>query len=103
MCKSSFDIVQWVGQLLQGIVVIVLLIIFIKVYEVDVAIIIVAALPLGTVAGKVPWLPTLKACITSSIAQGFLGVGGVVLGSLLSSSPSLSKLLVTVPSPSSVL
>ena len=68
MCQSGFDVVQWIGWLLLGIVVIIFLIVFIEVNEVGIAIIIVAVLPLRAVVGKMLLLSTLEACVVSYIA-----------------------------------
>ena len=139
MCKSSFNVFKGVIWLLWGAVVVVFLIIVVEVNEVG--IVVIASLPLWTVAGEVSLLPTLETCIVSHVSRWPLSVGhissggvsssptspivwsmgsvevhwdrlivhppwcigGVVLGLLLSLSSSLSKLLVTVPSSSSVL
>ena len=74
MCQSCFDVIQWVGQLLQSVVIIVLLIILIEVDKVGITIV-VASLSLGAVMGKVPLLSTLETCIVSHIAWWPLRVG----------------------------
>ena len=75
MCQLGFDVIQQVGWLLLSIVIIVFLIILIEVYEVGIATVIVAALPLRAVMGEVPWLSALEAYITSCIVWWTLSIG----------------------------
>ena len=71
----GFDVIQQVGWLLLSVVIIVFSIILIEVYEVGIATVAVAALPLRAVMGEVPWLSALEACVTSCIVWWTLSIG----------------------------
>ena len=91
MHQSGLDIVHQIGWLLLGIVDVVLLVIFIEVYEVGIATVIVMMLPLGAVVGKVPSLSALEACIISHVAWGFLGIGYMSSNCISSSTPPIVR------------
>ena len=75
MSELGFDIIEWVGWLLWGIVVIIFLVIVVEIDEVG--IVVIASLPLGAVAGEMPLLTALEACVVSRIARWSLGIGDV--------------------------
>ena len=63
MSEPSFNVVNGVGRLLRGIVVIVFLIVVIEIDKVGV--VIAASLPLRAIVSKVSLLPTLEARVIS--------------------------------------
>ena len=83
-----FEVIQQVGWLLWGIVVIVFLVIFIEIGEISIAIVVIV-LPLGAVMGEVSLLPALEACIVSCAAQWSLSIS-YLSSDCISFSPSSS-------------
>ena len=75
MCQLGFDIIQGVGWLLQGVIVIVFLVIVVEIDEV--CVVVTTLLPLRAVASKVTLLSTLEAGVISCAMQRSLSISHI--------------------------
>ena len=88
MSEPSFNVVNRVGRLLRGVVVIVVLIVVVEIDKIG--IVIAASLPLRAVASKVSLLPTLETRVVSRVTRWSLSVSDVSSGwASTSSSPPI--------------